>query len=365
MKNIFVVNSIYHLLTSFILSHSVFKNDTNFLVIMRPPNYEMWSHNKLINYISSKKCGYDKVFLLLTWLSSKNKTESYKQQVQYVYDNIKPLNIDNVFIAVDMSICDQFFVIAVGKNKFYRFEDGMYSYFNENRRRKKSKVFFHKLQAYLLKAISHLHGNMYINTEAEGENPAGLADYMYNPALLRRKSPDVREITVSMIHEAIADLKNNNLLPEQFEQDSILYLSQPMVEMGKFSLEEEADCLKKITASLGENAVLYYKPHPHDNPDKLTYYKNNLKQLKIYEGIEPAELLFVDNPKLKAVISYQSSALMNVDKFSNKQIKAISLSDIFQTPIYPTYKEIMQQANVAFPKNIIEITSIIKNKQAF
>lgn len=52
---------------------------------------------------------------------------------------------------------------------------------------------------------------------------------------------------------------------------------------------------------------------------------------------------------------------MNVDKFSNKQIKAISLSDIFQTPIYPTYKEIMQQANVAFPKTITEIIYQVSN----
>ena len=361
MKNLFVINTPYHLLTCFILTHSIFKQDDNYLALMHPHGYDKWQNSPLMSYISSIQCGYKNIFPLLQWLSSKNKTQSYKQQAQYVKNNIAPLNIDNVFIAVDISPVNQLLVMAVGQNHFYRFEDGMYSYFNENRRRKKSHALFHKLKTYLLKFASGIHGNMYINTEAEGENPAGLADYMYNPALLRRKSPDVREITVSMIHEAIADLKNNNLLPEQFEQDSILYLSQPMVEMGKFSLEEEADCLKKITASLGENAVLYYKPHPHDNPDKLIYYKNNLKQFKIYEGIEPAELLFVNNPKLKAVISYQSSALMNVDKFSNKQIKAISLSDIFQTPIYPTYKEIMQQANVAFPKTITEIIYQVSN----
>lgn len=355
MKNIFVVNSIYHLLTSFILTHSIFKNDVNYLVIMRPPNYEQWRTNKIIQYISSEICGYKQVFLLLTWLSSKNKTESYKKQAQYVKDIIAPLNIDNVFIAVDMSICDQFFVMAAGKNTFYRFEDGMYSYFNENRRRKKSKVFFHKLQALMLKFAAGIKGDMYINTEAEGENPAGKADYMYNPQLLQRKSPAVKEITFGMINEAMQDLKEKHLLNEVFTENSILYLSQPMMEMGTFSLKEEADCLKKITSSLGKNAVLYYKPHPHDNPEKLAYYKNNFKQLKIYEGIEPAELLFISNPKLKAVISYQSSALMNVDKFSHNTIKSISLSDIFKTPIHPTYKKIMQQANVLFPQSVDEI----------
>ena len=360
MKNIFVVNSIYHTLTAFILTHSVLKNNENYLVIMRPPKYETWKNNEILRYISSKECGYKDVFVLLDWLMSKNRTLSYRQQVKYVKENIKVLDVDNIFIGVDTSIPNQLFVEAIGKNSFYRIEDGMYSYFNETRRRKKSHAIFHKIKAYLLKWICGIKGNMYLNTEAEGENPAGIADYMYHPKLLRRKSPNTREISISIIQEAIQDLKIKNILPTQFQKNSILYLSQPMVEMGKFTLEEEATCLKKIISSVGENAVLYYKPHPHDNPEKLSYYKNNFKQLKIYEGIEPAELLFVDNPNLKAVISYQSSALMNVNKFSNNKIKAISLSDIFKTPIYPTYKEIMQQTNVFFPKSIDEILSIMK-----
>lgn len=352
MKNLFVINTPYHLLTCFILTHSIFKNDINYLALMHPHGYDNWKKSPLMSYMSSKQCGYKEVFPLLQWLSSKNKTESYKKQAQYVKDNITPLNIDNVFIAVDISPVNQLLTIAVGKNYFYRFEDGMYSYFNDNRRRKKSHAVFHKLKTYLLKFVAGIKGNMYINTEAEGENPAGKADYMYNPQLLQRKSPAVKEITFGMINEAMQDLKEKHLLNEVFTENSILYLSQPMMEMGTFSLKEEADCLKKITLSLGENAVLYYKPHPHDNPEKLAYYKNNFKQLKIYEGIEPAELLFISNPKLKAVISYQSSALINVDKFSHNTIKSISLSDIFKTPIHPTYKKIMQQANVLFPQSI-------------
>ena len=355
MKNLFVVNTPYHLLTCFILTHSIYKNDENYLVLMQPHRYEKWKTNKLMTYMSTTKCGYKQVFLLLDWLSSKNKKESYRKQANYVKETIKPLNIDKVFIVVDISPVNQLLVMAVGKNQFYRFEDGMYSYFNENRRRKKSHAIFHKIKTYLLKFASNIHGNMFINTEAEGENPAGIADYVYHPKLLRRKSPNTREISISMIQEAIQDLNIKNILPTQFQKNSILYLSQPMVEMGKFTLKEEAHCLKNIINSVDKDAILYYKPHPHDNPEKLSYYKNNFKQLKIYEGIEPAELLFVDNPHLKAVISYQSSALMNVNKFSNNKIKAISLSDIFKTPIYPTYKEIMQQADISFPKKTDEI----------
>lgn len=348
MKNLFVVNTPYHLLTCFILTHSIYENDENYLVLMHPHGYEKWKTNKLMTYMSTTKCGYKQVFLLLDWLSSKNKKESYRKQANYVKENIKPLNIDKVFIGVDISPVNQLLVMAVGKNEFYRFEDGVYSYINENRRRKKSHALFHKVKTYLLKWISGIHGNMYINTEAEGESPAGKLDIMYQPWLLQRKSPATKEITVEMINQAMQNLKSQQLLKEAFQEESILYLSQPMVEKGLFTVEEEANCLRKILSTLGENVILYYKPHPNDSKEKLEYYKKNFKQLKIYEGVEPAELIFKSNLKLKTVISYQSSALMNVDKFAKTNIKAVSLADLLKVEIHPVYRNMMKKAGVIF-----------------
>lgn len=348
MKNIFVVNSIYHTLTAFILTHSVLKNNENYLVIMRPPKYETWKNNEILRYISSKECGYKDVFVLLDWLMSKNRTLSYRQQVKYVKENISVLDVDNVFIGVDTSIPNQLFVEAIGKNSFYRIEDGMYSYFNGTRRRKKSHAIFHKIKAYLLKWICGIKGSMYLNTEAEGENPAGKLDIMYKPWLLQRKSPATKEITVEMINQAIKDLEIRQLLKETFKEDSILYLSQPMVEMGKFTLIEEAHCLEKIIKSYDNKLILYYKPHPHDNPEKIKYYKEHFNWIRIYEGAEPAELIFASNPKLKAVVSYQSSALMNVDKFAKTDIKAISLADSLNVAIHPIYRNIMKKAGIIF-----------------
>lgn len=348
MKNLFVVNTPYHLLTCFILTHSIYENDENYLVLMHPHGYDKWQTNKIMKYMSSKDYGYKDVFLLLNWLSSKNKTESYRKQANYVKENIKPLNIDKVFIGVDISPVNQLLVMAVGKNEFYRFEDGVYSYVNENRRRKKSHALFHKIKTYLLKWIAGIHGNMYINTEAEGESPAGKLDIMYQPWLLQRKSPATKEITVEMINQAMQDLKSQQLLNEVFKENSVLYLSQPMVEMGKFTLAEEAQCLEKIRNLYKDKVILYYKPHPHDNPDKIKYYKEHFKWIKIYEGAEPAELIFATNPKLKAVISYQSSALMNVDKFAKTNIKAISLADSLNVDIHPVYRNIMEKSGIIF-----------------
>ena len=346
MKNLFVVNTPYHLLTCFILTHSIYENDENYLALMHPHGYEKWKTNKLMTYMSTINCGYEKVFLLLDWLSSKNKKESYRKQANYVKENIKPLNIDKVFIGVDISPVNQLLVMAVGKNEFYRFEDGVYSYINKSRRRKKSHAIFHKVKTYILKWISGIHGDMYINTEAEGESPAGKLDIMYQPWLLQRKSPATKEITVEMINQAMQNLKSQQLLKEAFQEESILYLSQPMVEKGLFTVEEEANCLRKILSILGENVTLYYKPHPNDSKEKLNYYKKNFKQLKIYKEIEPAELLFYANTKLKAIISYQSSALLNVNKFSNGSKKAISFMNLIDIDFDKDYIKLMKNSNV-------------------
>ena len=118
--------------------------------------------------------------------------------------------------------------------------------------------------------------------------------------------------------------------------------------------------MRKILSTLGEKAVLYYKPHPNDSKEKLNYYKKNFKQLKIYKEIEPAELLFYANTKLKAVISYQSSALLNVEKFSTNKVKVISLSKVFFKKVNIPYKLLFIKSKVIFLENVQDINSIIK-----
>lgn len=111
---------------------------------------------------------------------------------------------------------------------------------------------------------------------------------------------------------------------------------------------------RKHCKIFNEKITLYYKPHPHDNPDKIKYYKEHFKWIKIYKGSEPAELIFASNPKLKAVISYQSSALMNVDKFAKTNIKAISLADSLNVDIHPVYRNIMEKSGIIFIKTKVE-----------
>ena len=182
---------------------------------------------------------------------------------------------------------------------------------------------------------------------------------MYKPELLQRFSPNPIVITKDKINIAINDLKSKKFLQQKINNPAILYLSQPLVEQKLFSIEEELHCLQSLIKPLNKQGQLLYKPHPNDSKDKINYFQEKIPQLKIFNSIEPAELLYTIEDNLIAVVSYQSTALMYTDKFSNHIIKAISLSDFAQSPMYYKYKEIMQNAGVYFPNRLNDIIKIL------
>jgi len=69
MNNLFIVNTPFHLLTSFILSKGFFPEDNNYLALIHPHGYEKWASNPLMNYISSTQCGYKEIFPLIFFLA--------------------------------------------------------------------------------------------------------------------------------------------------------------------------------------------------------------------------------------------------------------------------------------------------------
>ena len=359
MKNLFIVNTPFHLLTSFILSRSFFRNDDNYLALIHPHGYEKWAKNDIMAYISSEKCGYKEVFPLINFLSSRHKTFSFKKQVQKVQDTIGRLHIDNVFLGSDIDPQNQLLVACLNIDKFSRYEDGLYSYYNENRRRSKPDEIFHKLKIWGLRKSAGIKGNLYINTSTASDSKAGIADYMYKPELLQRYSPNPIAITKDQIDRAINDLKKNKLLYPQIIKPSILYLSQPLVEQKLFSIEDELACLQSLMKPLNKQGQILYKPHPNDSTDKIEYFHKKIPQLKIFNSIEPAELLYAVEKNLIAVVSYQSTALMYTDKFANHRIKSISLSDFAKSRMYFKYKEIMQNAGVYFPSDLEQIVQIL------
>lgn len=360
MKNLFIVNTPFHLLTSFILSRSIFAADDNYLALIHPHGYSKWADNPLMAYMASDKSGYVKVFYLLNWLSHKNKEKSYKKQADEVKNSIGKIGIERAFLGSDIDPQNQLLVAALGMKDFYRYEDGLFSYYNEDRRRPKTHEIFHKFKIWLLKKSAGIKSDMYINAATAGDSHAGVVDYMYAPELLGRYSPKTVKITENMIHTAIADLKMHDLLQETFTAKCVLFLSQPLVEKKWYTIEQELTCLKKLIQPFDDKAVLLYKPHPNDSKYKIDYYRQNFPQMRIYEGIEPAELLFAREKKLIAVASYQSTALMYPAMFSGRPFKSISLADFGQSPVLYAYKEIMEKAGIFFPQTTDELVNYMQ-----
>lgn len=361
MSNLFIVNTPFHLLTGFILSRSFFKDDANYLALIHPHSYERWHTNKIMAYMSSGESGWREVYPLIHFLSSRHKSASYAEQVQQVRDTIGRRGISRIFLGSDIDPQNQLLAAALGADSFIRYEDGLYSYYNENRRRSSIDAAFHKLKILGLEKLAGIKNTLYINTSTASDSRAGTADYMYKPQLLQRCSPKAVEITKEAIHTALAELKAKNLLQPVLDTPSVLYLSQPLVEKKLFTIEEELSCLKSLVKPLAQDSKLLYKPHPNDDRSKIDYFRQHLPQMTIFDSSEPAELLYYTEPNLKAVVSYQSTALMYADKFAAHDIKAISLSDFARSPMYPKYKEIMQNAGVYFPGTLDEIVNYIEN----
>lgn len=358
-KNLFIANTPFHLLTAFILSKGKFWRDENYLALIHPHGYEKWQDSKVMNYISSVDCGYKAVFPLIKWMSSKNKAQSYREQVEEVKNTMGKLGIDDIFLGSDIDVQNQLLVGTLGKQEFYRYEDGLYSYYNENRRRPISHMLFHKLKIHAMEWMAGIKSGPYINTSTASDSKAGIGDYMYKPELLKRYSPQTHEITQEMIRTAMLDLTQQDVFSKVMKQNSILYLSQPLVEQGKFTLAEEFGRLKTILEHLDENTSFYYKPHPNDKANKIKFYQQELPQMKFFESVEPVELSFYCEENLRTVISYQSTALMFPDKFTDRKLTTVSLVNFYQEPLHPAYIEIMQGAGVEFPRNINEVISLI------
>ncbi|WP_371372141.1 polysialyltransferase family glycosyltransferase [Sporomusa aerivorans] len=358
-KNLFIVNTPFHLLTTFILSHSCFADDDNYLALLHPHGYGKWQDSLVMRHMSSTSGGWRQVFFLGNWLSSRHKTKSFRQQVAEIRDTIGRIKIDAVFLGSDMDVQNQLLVSALNISQFYRYEDGLYSYYNEDRRRTLPRRLFHQGKIQALKILAGINGKISINTTVSGDSPAGIGDFLYKPELLQRFSPQTLKIEQAMIQQALRELAGKDLFHPVMAPDSILYLSQPLVELKKLSREEELAILREILRQLNGKGCLLYKPHPNDSDAKLDYYCRTLPGLSLYNSVEPVELSFAYEENLKAIISYQSSALMFTDTFTPRKIKSVSLGKFYQQPMHPAYMEIMCKAGVCFPQDLEGLAELL------
>lgn len=375
MNNLFIVNTPYHLLTSFILSQSFTPNENitnkihqnnnetinNYLIIIRATNYSSWKNNSIMSYLSSKKCGYTDVFPLIHFLSRFNQI-SYRKQVENLKKTFYNIHFDNVFLGNDLEPKNQLLLATLNITHFNRFEDGLYSYYDRKIYHNILNAYFNKFKIFIQKKLYGINGKIYINTLSDGSSKAGISDYLYNPNLLEKSSPCPINIKTTTIFNSLSTLKTALNLKAQFKQKTILFFGQPFVERNLLSIECELYFLNTISKFCKKNNINFlYKPPPYDNKEKITKIKYNIPNIIIYNSIEPAEILYFIESNLISVISYQSTALIHINKFSNHIIKAISLIDLTNIPIDNSCKKIMHSSNVYFPTNIHDLIHHLSN----
>lgn len=207
-----------------------------------------------------------------------------------------------------------------------------------------------------------INGKIYINTLSDGSSKAGISDYLYNPNLLEKSSPCPINIKTTTIFNSLSTLKTALNLKAQFKQKTILFFGQPFVERNLLSIEYELYFLNTISKFCKKNNINFlYKPPPYDNKEKINKIYHTIPNIIIYNSIEPAEILYFIESNLISVISYQSTALIHINKSSNHIIKAISLIDLTNIPLDNSCKKIMHSSNVYFPTNIHDLIRHLSN----
>lgn len=335
-KNLFVVNSPLHMMSAFILANSKFVNDDNYLALVHPHGFSKWKECPVLSFMASTAGGFKKVFSLVEKMNS--------EQVKYIKEQIKPINFDEAFVGSDVNVADQLLLSALDMQHFYRLDDGMWSYYNEDRKRPSHKALFHKLQIKLAAATFGISSSFPINTVALGENKAGMGDYLFMPQLLKRKSPKVFDIDSMMIETAMDKLAKAGLLEQKLQDyDYVVYLSQPIIPE-----ELEKKYLSSLVKKIPANKKVIYKPHPNEKESKLAYVKKNLPEIIINESKLPIEIILYKEPCIKEVVSYQTTTLIIANKVTGRDIKCISLANLSGKNKNNPYIGLMQETGVEF-----------------
>lgn len=349
-NNLFIVCTPFHLLTSFILSRTVHGGgDHNYLALVHPHGYESWRKDPLLRFMASREAGYQAVYPLITWMKSSAQEKSLRKQAEQVRAMVGAVKMDQAFLASDTGRQTQLLVALLGLKSYIRYDDGMFSYYNQDRKRPLSHTVFHQLMLRLMAWVAGIHSGLAFNVSSMGAASAGTGDYLYLPRLLRRPSPKVYEISAAMIAKAMDVLKGKGLLDQELPSGSYaMYLSQPITEQGKFSFDDEKECLRFCLSQLACGQRMIYKPHPNDSPYKVDYVRTHFPEVVINDSKVPVELVLYKEPSIQTVISYQSTTLLIAPKFTGRSIRCISLADWYRKPIHQAYRDIMEEAGVEF-----------------
>jgi hypothetical protein len=361
MNNLFIINTPFQLLSAFITANSYEKGVGNYLLVLRPNEYENWQYSTGVQYILKDTSTWRRVFIVEKWLQRDDKKNSYREQIREMKERIKSIgNINQVFLGSDKIIQNQLMVEIAGCSEYSLLDEGSFSY-NSRDRKALSKIWQY-IRIQYFRNIGNVHGNMKYNFSGIGYGTGNVTDYLYRPELLGRKSKCVKQLDkkyIQSILPTIADHMEDILILMQ--QPCIIFLGSPFIEQGAFTIQTEMQILQNLYEIAGQSKLrLIYKTHHSENEDKLNTYQQAYPNMDILRSLEPAELLYHKYDKIKFVISFASSGMLYINSFAIQDIKPIAAYQLYgKATIQPRIQRIFENSGVFMPKDWEEMRNLL------
>lgn len=362
MKNLFLINTPFQLLSAFIVANSYEKDSQNYLIVLRPNEYENWRYSTGIQYMLQDNSTWERVFTAHKWLERSERISSYKKQIEEMKERINSVGLmDHVFLGSDKIIQNQLMVEVAGCTSYSLLDEGIGSYDSDDR------DFLSKMRQYLrikfYKYIGNIQGDMKYNFRGIGYGPSNIADYLHRPELLSRKSKCTKQIfqkdVQSILPKIISYMED---IPILMQQPSIIFLGSTFMEQSDF-IQKEVEVLQNLYQIAEKKQLrLIYKTHHSENQDKLNIYQQKYPKMSMLKSLEPVELLYHKYRDIKYVISFASSGMLYINTFTSQEIKPIVVYKLYgQREIKPRIQKIFKESALFTPEDWAEMESYLNN----
>lgn len=361
MINLFVVNTPFQLLSAFIVANSYEKEAENYLLVLRPNEYENWQYSTGVQYILKDTSTWKKSLIVEKWLQRNDKASSYRGQIKEMKERIASIGyINQVFLGSDKIIQNQMIVEIAGCFVYSLLDEGSFSY-NSRDRKALSKIWQY-LRIQYFRYTGNVHGNMKYNLSGIGYGLGNITDYLYRPELLGRKSKCVKPLERKYIQSILPDIANHmEDIAILMQQSCIIFLGSPFIEQGAFTIQAEMQVLQNLYEIAVQSKLrLIYKTHHSENENKLNTYQQAYPKMDILRSLEPAELLYHKYDKIQFVISFASSGMLYINSFASEEIKPIAAYQLYgKAAIQPRIQRIFEKSGVFMPRNWEEMRKLL------
>lgn len=359
MKNIFLVNSPYHV----ILSKKIIdmykangNNSKNIVIVLKESSMMDINYDYIFDeviymdqqvYLNKGKNILDKVKIL----RYNKKLCKNVNNILNEYDN-KLQNIDKLFTFTDDVAIHQKIIKYFKKKhntKNILIEEGTILYYPRKWRSIIKGISYTILGFGLCQPIQY-GNNKYIDLVA-CKFPQK-ANSCRKKILLPNFTFDIDDIGI-FPNLDYSYLEQNS---EDNKKNKLIYAGNPFSEQGIISLEKEISILNDIIKICNKlNILLYIKPHPRENISK--YNIDEYKNVKLIKNKEVPIEIISSILGCQGAISTISSAILNMSRDRN----CFFLSDLFDIKfgMNDNIKSIAESLEIKFPKTLDELENML------